>query len=352
MYVQLPCAMELEVHMMYILDEKEIRALEAIDEKYQKFIKRSLITKGTDKLLEKSKEVVPQEWQDFLSHKKDLIASAQVWQKVMEMAASGFTALQEVGSKYSIREADIIKRMNKIHYNVDSLDDFFQIRSYDIEKVINTNDWKLYVQNILQAAPTGFAGMAGLPFNIVLATFLQFRTVQLIAMHYGYDVKNSQTEMEYASSVYLQIISKGQISDLDGYGEIIAKMMAQAELHSLRGALKTKTYKKMAEAKGIYLIYVQMRAITNKAAAKALDSAGQKGIENKALAKILEALSKKMGQQAGAKYIPFVSAMLSVLIDTHQINKVIKGANLIYHKRFLLDKEMLNHPDFTHENVL
>lgn len=326
-----------------VLDKKEEEALNILDDKYKKFIEKSLINKGSDKLIEKAKEIFPQQWQDFFNGKIDDISDMQIWKKVMEMASDGFVTLQGLAAKYTIRESDIVRRMQKLKYDVTSLDDFFQIRSYDIEKVINSNDWKLYIQNIIQAAPTGFVGMPAIPVNIIVSTFLQFRAIQLIAMHYGYNVKTSQTEMDYASSVYLQVISKGKISDVDGYGEMITKMMAQAELHSLRNALTSRTYTEMAKEGGIQLLYVQMRAITNKSALKALDFAAEKKIENKALQKILESLSKNMSQKSGAKSLPIIAAILSVLIDTHQINKVIRIANIIYQKRFLLDKEMLNY---------
>lgn len=326
--------------MNYALDPKEERALKLLDEKYQRFTKKSLIGKSAEKVMEKSKEIVPIQWQDYFDGIRDGATDTQIWKKVMELASDGFVALQGIMSKYTIRESDILKRLNKVNPEINSLDRIFNLKSYEIEKVISSHDWKVYTQNILQAAPTGFVGMAGIPFNLVLATFIQFRTIQLIAMHYGYNVKSSQSEMDYASAVYLQIISKGALTDVDGYGEIISKMMAQAELSSLRNALKTKSYSQMAAAEGIQLLYVQMRAITNKAAGKALDAVGQKNMENQALRKILESLSKNMGQKVGAKYIPVLSAILSVLIDTHQINKVIRLANVIYQKRFLLDKEM------------
>ena len=331
---------------IFTLDEKEEKSLAVLDKKYQKFIQKSLVSKGKDKVV----ELLPDRVKDFVGGKMEFITDSDVWKKVMEMAADGFMVLQGLASKYTIRESDIIKRFQKRNHDVNSLGDINHIRSYDVESIISSNDWKLYIQNITQAAPTGFAGMAGLPFNIVLATFLQFRAVQLIAIHYGYDVKNSQTEMDYASSVYLQIISKGKITDTDGYGEMIAKMMAQAELQSLKSALKSKTYAEMAEKGGLQLLYVQMRAIANKAAAKALNKAGQKEIENKALKKILEALAKQMAAKAGAKAVPIISAVLSVLIDTHQINKVITMANVIYQKRFLLEKEIRNNPDIEEES--
>lgn len=42
---------------------------------------------------------------------------------------------------------------------------------------------------MIEGGGTGAFGFWGLPFNLVLSTFLYFRAVQSIAMFYGYDVK-------------------------------------------------------------------------------------------------------------------------------------------------------------------
>lgn len=47
-----------------------------------------------------------------------------------------------------------------------------------------------------------------------------------------------------------------------------------------------------------------------------------------------------MSKSFGAKAVPVASAALSSFIDIYQINKVLKNANLIYHKRFLIDKAL------------
>ena len=247
-----------------------------------------------------------------------------------------------------------IKKFQKINPEVQSIDQIKNMKGYEIEKIVNSIDIGTYLTTIMQSAPTGAMGIAGLPVNIILSIFIQYRTVQLIAMHYGYDIKNSPSELEYASAVLIEIISKDKVSDTGGLNEIIGKMMAEAELTSLRSALSKSnvTYAQMALNGGIQQLYVKIRAITNKAAVEALNKANTKGIENKLIKKILEALSKKMTQRAGAKAVLGLSAVLSVLIDTYQINKVLKVANIIYHKRFLIEKEMrFNNTFSNYENI-
>ena len=60
---------------------------------------------------------------------------------------------------------------------------------------------------LVEGAATGVFGFAGLPFNIVLSTFLYFRAVQSIAMFYGYDIKNDPTELIIAGDVFMNALS-------------------------------------------------------------------------------------------------------------------------------------------------
>lgn len=328
-----------------MLDEKEEKAFKVLNEKYEKFMKKSLISQGAEKIKDKSKEIIPQKAQDYIGEKIKCLSEKEIWKNVMKMAGDGFVVLQGVAAKYTINKEKIIKEMNKIDKSINSLDDIYLMKSYEIEDILNSRDWQIYLQTIAEAAPTGLGGVSLIALNLLLATFIQFRTVQLTAMYYGYNVKSNQTEMDFASSVYLQIISKGQISEVDGFGEIIGKMMTQAELISLRKALTTKTYEQMAQLGGIELLYVQIRAITNKVANKALNGIGEKEFENQALKKILEALSEKMTKDVGAKSIPVISSILNILIDTHLISKIIRMSSIIYQKRFLIDKEMRDYPN-------
>jgi hypothetical protein len=309
---------------IYILDSKEEKALLELDKRYQKFIEPSIMNKGAEQLKIIGDKVIPDQISDYVKKGTSIISEADIWKKVMDMATGGFMVLQGVSAKYSIDDKKILNQMKNIDSEIDSLEKIYRMRSYDIHKILTSNDWKIYLPNAAQAGVCGATGIAGLAANIVLGTFIQFRTVQLIAMHYGYDVKNNQDEMDYAGSVLMQIMMKGQVCEGDQYGEMIAKMMAQAELNSLRQALKSKSHKQLIESGGAQLLYVQLRAITNKAAEKAMNGAGVSGIENKALKRILEELSKRMGKQNAAKAIPGLSAVLSVCIDSYQINKIMK----------------------------
>jgi hypothetical protein len=324
------------------LDIVEEKDLERLTNLYGKFVKPSLVNKTITGAKDTIYKFTPKVLKDLTKDSLDVISDTDLWRKVMQMAADGFMILQGVSSKYTISEKDIIKRIQKTHPEIYSINQIKNMKGYEIEKIVNSLDMSAYLSTILQSAPTGAVGMAGLPANIILSIFIQYRTVQLIAMYYGYDIKNSPSEMEYASAVLIEVISKGKVNDTGGLNEIIGKMMAEAELTSLRSALTKSNigYAQMVMNGGIQQLYVKIRAITNKAALEALNKSNTKGIENGLVKRILESLSTKMSQSAGAKAVPVISAVLSVLIDTYQINKVLKMANIIYHKRFLIDKEI------------
>jgi hypothetical protein len=95
----------------------------------------------------------------------------------------------------------------------------------------------------------------------------------------------------------------------------------------------------MAKRGGSELLYVKIRALANKAAAKALERTGQEGIEAGIFKTLLEQFAKQMPKRAGKGAIPIVSALLVGLTDTGLMRRVLRGAKLIYHKRYLLEKE-------------
>jgi hypothetical protein len=79
--------------------------------------------------------------------------------------------------------------------------------------------------------------------------------------------------------------------------------------------------------------------LANKAAEKALTKSGQSGLEAGVFRNLLEQLGRRLPKEAGKKGIPFVGAILGAGFDSYLMHRVLTGANLIYHKRFLHEKE-------------
>lgn len=83
----------------------------------------------------------------------------------------------------------------------------------------------------------------------------------------------------------------------------------------------------------------QMRALANKAAQRALEKAGQKGLENSVFREAFEQIGRKITLKTVGKTVPIASAVIGALIDTAQMNVVLEFADIFYQKRFILEKE-------------
>ncbi|WEM62387.1 EcsC family protein [Streptococcus parauberis] len=162
---------------------------------------------------------------------------------------------------------------------MESFDEINTLKSYDISEIINKYKTKDLLLALSEGAATGALGFSGLPFNLVLSNFLYFRAVQSIAMYYGYDVKNDPSELVIASSVYTNALSPSN-SDLNNeLSASIAKIVLISKATIIQQTSK-KTWSAMIERGGATLLLTQIRALSNKAAANALQKAGQKGLEN------------------------------------------------------------------------
>ena len=184
---------------------------------------------------------------------------------------------------------------------------------------------------------TGAMGFWGLPFNIVLITFLFYRAVQSIAMYYGYDVKNDSSELIIASEVFINSLSPAS-SDLNEMSGMIGKVMLISKATAVGQGVK-KGWTEMASRGGVELLLTQMRALAHKSPQKALENVGAKGLEKSIFKDIFEQIGKRLTQKAIAKSVPLVSGVIGALFDSAQMKKVLEYADVFYNKRYLLEKE-------------
>jgi hypothetical protein len=144
--------------------------------------------------------------------------------------------------------------------------------------------------------------------------------------------------LQFASEVTLSSLEPDLKKGAETLGGLIGKMMLAAELSALSRGL-TKTYTEMAGRGGAQLIYVQIRALANKAAEKPLKGSGGKGLEASAFRNMLEQVGKRLPKEAGKKAVPLLGAVTGGFCDIHLMRRVLTGANLTYHKRYLHEKE-------------
>ncbi len=341
-----------------ILNKKEEDLLKSLTKQYEKFIAPSKISIGFNKVKNNIEKLIPQGLKDFNSEMLDKITESDLIkkmkdfnsemlesikdssfiQKVIENATQGFLKFQSLSSIFTLDSEKVTKKLIDNNCEIESFDDICYLRSYHIARTINKQNYKDLFYASFQGGVTGFFGFPGVPFNIVLSFFLYFRAVQSIALYYGYDIKDDPDELEIASQITFQCLFPQAEEATENISGIIGKMMFAAELTSLKTALG-KTYEEMIKQGGSKLLYVQIRALANKAANKALNNAGQKGLETQVFKNLLEQIGKYLSKEASKKAIPVIGALISALLDLHTMNKVLKGANMIYHKRFLFEKE-------------
>ena len=318
-----------------IIDEREEKSLEELTKRYEKLIEP---TKAVI-LGEKAIEMIPSKIKNLGTNIKSSISEKDIYTKALKIALDGFKIIEEQAAKFTISEKTIIKQINKIESNnkIRKMDEICLVRGYDISKIVNKYKTQDVFAAMAEGGITGFAGFAGIPFNIALSTFLYYRAVQSVAMFYGYDVKNDSAEMVIAGEVFMKAISP-QSSDINEMSTMISKIMIFTESTTIRQTV-SKSWSDMASKGGICLLIAQMRALANKAAQKALEKTGKKGLEKTIFTEVLGQVGKKLTKNAVHKGMPYVSAVLGALIDTAQMKQVLDYADVFYNKRFILEKE-------------
>lgn len=319
-----------------IIDAKEEQMLISLTEAYKKKIEPTQVSKA----LKKVEDKIPESVKVAFGATKEKVTEAELFIKSLQILAKAFQKLEQYASKVTLSEKQVVSLVNDVvaDNEITSLDEICLARGYDISKLVN----KIKIADIsaaaVEGAATGAPGFIGLPFNLVLSTFLYYRAVQSIAMFYGYDVKNDPAELQIASEVFMNALSPKNNNDSE-LSNTIAKVMLITTATSVKQTVN-KGWQKMAEKGGVHLLLTQMRALANNAAKKALEKAGKKGLEKTAFTEIFEQIGKKLTQKTIGKAIPYVGAAIGLGIDTMQMIQVTEFANIFYNKRFILEKEM------------
>ena len=319
-----------------IIDAKEDSSLKKLTERYDKLVQPGAISKIGNKVA----PLIPQPVKQVGKVAKNAIAEQELFIQCMKVVADGFGILEKEAARLAVPENVIINRINEASHGGErnSVDTICLARGYDISKIVSGYKTQDKILALLEGGATGAFGFAGLPFNIVLSTFLFYRAVQSIALHYGYDIKNDASELVIASDVFMSALSP-ESKGMNEATELIGKIMLMTEITTVKQVSK-KTWEEMASRGGITLLICQMRALANKTAKNALEKAGQKGLEESLFKGVFEQIGKKLTKQAVGKSVPFVGAFIGALFDFAQMNKVLEYADVFYNKRFLIEKEV------------
>ena len=313
-----------------MLDAREERSLELLCERYEKLQKPNVLAK----VGKKAGELVPGVVKEGLAGAAETISEQELYGKLMETLASGFTALEEQAARVTTSEHTVLKRANAVSDGqvFTELGHLCFLRSYNVEKIADKDRVGHLASAAAEGAATGAAGVVGIPFNIVLSTFLYYRSIQSIAMCYGYDTRNDPAELQVASDVFAAAFGVEE-----GTGHI-AKFMAYGQLAAAQDAAK-KGWTAMAQSGRLALLATQIRALANKSAAKALENAGKETLEKHMFSELLEQIGKKLTLKATGRAVPVLGAAVGLLSDTATMKSVLEYADIFYNKRFLVEKE-------------
>ena len=318
-----------------IIDTKEDNSIKKLCERYDK-----LVTPGAlVKTIKKASKIIPEPVRNTGRKVAVTIKEQDLYNQCMEVAAKGFGVIEKQAAKVTISEGAIVKKVNDASKEVEitSIEEICLARSYDISKIVNKYRMQDLGLAFAEGGTTGYFGFAGLPFNLVLSTFLYYRAVQSVAMFYGYDVKNDNAELVIAGDVFMNALSPKSRGTNEITG-IIGKIMVMTEVTTVKQLTK-KTWEEMAKHGGVALLICQMRALANQAARKALERAGQKGLEESLFKSVFEQVGKSLTMKATGKAIPVAGAVIGALFDTAQMNTVLEYADVFYNKRYLIEKE-------------
>ncbi len=318
-----------------VLDKKELDTLDSLTTRYAKLTEPSTISK----LGKKAGQLVPEQVKTLGKNISSSVSEQDLYVQATQLISSGFAAVQEQAAKFSMNEDQILKKVNasSVDHKVTSLDELCLLRSYDLSKLVSQYKGQDTLAAILEGGGTGAFGFWGLPFNLVLSTFLYFRAVQTIAMFYGFDVKNDSEELATASIVFTTALSPANHDINNEATSIISKIMVMSQAAVVKQTAN-KTWTDMAARGGVPLLLAQMRALANKAAQKALENTGRKGLENTVFKDAFEQIGRKLSLRSIGKAVPVFSAAIGALIDTAQMKKVLEFADIFYQKRFILEK--------------
>ncbi len=285
-------------------------------------------------------DVIPDSIKAGLQDIKANISGSEFYEQCMKVVADGFGILEKHAAKATVSESYIVKKVASTtkQNDITCLEEICFARGYNITKLVSSFKTKDLGLALIEGGVTGFFGVAGLPFSLVLSTFLYYRAVQSVAMYYGYDVKNNPSELIIAGEVFTKALSPKSNGSSE-IGGIVGKVMIITETTAIKGATK-KTWAEMAARGGVGLLLTQMRALAHKSAKTALEKAGEKGLEESLFKGIFEQLGKSLTKKTLGKAVPYVGSLVGGLFDTSMMNTVIDYADVFYNKRFLIEKEV------------
>lgn len=318
------------------VSEEESHQLDVLTERYDKLCQPGLVAMAGNAI----GGVMPDFVKDAFGGASDAISEAELFKSAMQIVGEGFGAIEKQAASASVSSEYVVNRINRgrQEQKVSSIEEICLLRSCDVARVVGAERGGHLGLAFTEGALTGALGFAGIPFNLVLSTFLFFRAVQSVAMFYGYDVHGNPDEMVVAGEVIAAAYGAG---DQGPNGTVaagyIGKIMVIGEAEMAK-QLAGRGWTAMACHGGIPLLLTQMRTLANVAARKALMNAGEQSIEKKVFSNVFAQIGKRLTQSAIKGAVPIVGGVIGALFDSGVMGRMLDFAEAFYHKRFILEK--------------
>lgn len=321
-----------------VVDEEEIAELDMLTAQFESLIKPNPVAM----LAQKAGDAVIQGTSKAIA----IIGKDDLYNESMGIISDAFSKVGDSASKISVSEEYVVSEINRAleGVQISTVEEVCFLRSYDLSSIACEQRKQHLALALAEGAATGAPGLPGIPFNLVLSTFLFYRAVQSVAMFYGYDVKNDPAELELAGEVFMEAMSVGQSHDAgdkpDGaVSAQITKLMMLGEIATVKQTIN-KGWAEMAKRGGACLVVAQIRAMGNAGVKKTLENTGKKGLEVGVFKSVFEKIGKQLSKDVVSRAVPVVGGVLGAAFDAAQMNTILKYADLFYHKRFIVEKEM------------
>lgn len=323
-----------------IVDEREYLELGSLTQRYEQLVSPSLLAKAGMKVADATPDAVKRlagRAGDAARETFRGLTEQELVAQALQRSAEGFGRLEEQAARMTVGREFALHAINSGTQGerVSSLDEVCMLRSYDVAKAANATYGQHMGAAAVEGGLTGAAGFWGIPANFALSMLVYFRAVQSVAMMYGYDVKGDPDELVIAGQVFSSSMSPGSQSDASA--DYVGKVLLFAGSAGVRQAAK-KGWTAMIQQGGAALLIAQMRALANKAAQKALVKNGAKELEGTVFRNVLKQVGMKMSLKNVVRVVPLFGAGVGLLFDTAQMDRVIKFADIFYHKRFIMEK--------------
>ncbi len=309
-----------------VIDEKEMLLFDEITYKYREKLNGNTFSHITSR----AADFIPEDIKKRGRAAKKSVTEQEWYLKGIEILSEGFGTLEQKTVRYGVSKNTILKNLNNNSpVVVQDINEICLLRGYEVSSVVMADKQQNTTYAFIEGGATGAMGFGGIPFNLVLSTFLFYKAVQSVAMYYGYDVKNDPVELVIAGSVFVNALNGSESVD-----ELSASIDAFMSLNFNNGVKALDDGISTTE-----IILKNIIAYAENNAEITREEKNKKTLEERLFKEIYEQIGKRLAKMVLGRSVPLFSFAFSAFFDSIQMDKIVEFANAFYCKRFIAEKE-------------